>query len=77
MWRYVIAYLVGPDLGIIHVVVLVGEVARYNVVDLLLYKGTDVVENCLLLLAHQSINYIALPFQINRLITTSINNYSH
>lgn len=48
--------MVGPDLGIVDVVVLIGEVVADHVVHLLLNKGTDVIENCLLLFTHYIIN---------------------
>ena len=49
---YIIADLVGPDLGIVDVVGFVGEVGTDDVIDLLLDEGPDVVEDCLLLLTH-------------------------
>jgi hypothetical protein len=49
---YVIADLVGPQLGIIDIVVLVGQVIVDHVVYLLRHKRTDVVEHCFLLLSH-------------------------
>lgn len=53
-WKdiYIIADLIGPDLGIVDVVVLVGEVVGYHIVDFLLYERTDVVEDCLFLFSH-------------------------
>ena len=51
--------MVGPDLSIVDVVVLVGEVVADHVVHLLLHEGTDVVEHGLFLLAHRfTIYYI-------------------
>lgn len=50
--------MVGPDLGIVDVVVLIGEVVADHVVDLLLHEGTDVIEHGLLLFAHYIINII-------------------
>lgn len=52
MGKYIVADLVGPDLCIIDVVVLVGEVAADDCVDLLLHEGTDVIEHRLLLFTH-------------------------
>lgn len=47
--------MIGPYLCIIHVVALAAEVVVNHVVDLLLNERTDVIENSLLLLSHQSI----------------------
>jgi CBS domain-containing protein len=49
---YIVADLVGPDLSVVDVVVLVGEVIADDVVDFFLHERTDVVEDCLFLLAH-------------------------
>lgn len=55
MNSYFIAYLVGPDLGVVHVVILVGQVVGDHRVHLLLHERTDVVEHRLLLLTHYQI----------------------
>lgn len=44
--------MIGPDLRIVYVVVLIGEMVVNDVVDFFLDKRTDVVEDCLFLLAH-------------------------
>jgi len=49
---YVIAYLVGPELSIVDIIGLVGEVRGYHVVDLFLDSGAEVIEDGLFLLAH-------------------------
>lgn len=54
-WMYIITDLVSPDLSIVDVVILVGQVVTDHVVDFLLHEGTNVVEYCLLLFAHLNI----------------------
>ena len=44
--------MVGPDLGIVDVVVLVVEVVPNNSIDFLLDKRTNVVKDSLLLVTH-------------------------
>lgn len=55
MNSYFIAYLVGPDLSVVDVVILVGEVVGDDSVDLLLHERPDVVEHRLFLLTHYQI----------------------
>jgi hypothetical protein len=52
MAEYIVADLVGPDLRVVDVVVLVGEVAADHCVHLLLHEGPDVIEHRLLLFTH-------------------------
>jgi len=70
--RYIVADLVGPDLGIVNVVVFVVEVLADDGVDLLLHEGSDVIEDSLAFVAHLfKYNY----YQSDQL--SSINPYKY
>lgn len=49
---YIVTNLISPQLSIVDIVVLVGQVLTDNIVHFLLDEGTDVVKHCLFLLTH-------------------------
>jgi hypothetical protein len=70
-YAYVITDLVGPNLGVVDVVVLIGEVVADHVVDLFLNKWTDIIEHRLLLFAHYLFIATTINCRANRTIQPS------